>query len=115
MSHGKKSLKGFVAKIDDLGHVLIRNQVVKQCHLAGGIADRRRCGFFWQKLRQRPIADIKVESRDPAFFIEMEVGEQSRQQSLANAWTRRCNNSDGAAECHRLTGRRRLIRRSWIK
>ena len=103
---GKKRFKQLVTKIDDFCYVLVRDQVVEQRHLAVDLANRGRCGFFRQKLRQRPLTGIEIEGRDQAAFTEMKVGEQSRQQCFADAWPRRCNNGDGAAECHRLTGRR---------
>jgi hypothetical protein len=49
----------------------MRDQVVEQRHLAADLANRGRCGFFRQKLRQRPLTGIEIEGRDQAAFTEM--------------------------------------------
>ena len=49
--HGEKRFERFVAEIDDLGGILVRDQAIEQRHLAIDVANGRYRGLFGQKLR----------------------------------------------------------------
>ena len=85
MRHSEEGFEGFVAKIDDLRRILVRDQAIEQGHLAADVANGRRRGLFRQKVGEGFLAGIEIERRDSTTLLPMKISKQSCQQSLADA------------------------------
>ena len=96
----EERIERLVAEIDDLAHAVLGDQAVEQRHLALDIADAGDGRARGQELRQRAAARIEIESRHRPAFPGVELGEQPRQQRLADARARRSDDGDGMAERH---------------
>ena len=98
-----------MTEIDNHGGAVIGNQTVEQRHLSLDVGDFRYGRLPGQELGKRTLAGINIESRHRAALVDMKIGEQPRQQGLAHARPRRCDNGDRVAERHHNTGAARPI------
>src|SRR6185312_14755223 len=101
--YGDERFERLVAEIHDLRNSIVRHQAIEQRHLPGDSTDVGDSRVLGQKLRKRIVVAIEIEARHRAAVVKLIVDEQTREQRLADAWTRRCNDNDGTAERHPLT------------